>query len=106
MKALHLIAASILVAACGGKGTGEAADPRAGGRNAAGRVVPVEVTEARTDTVVDAILATGQIEAVQSIELRPEVEGRLVGALRTRRVTRNGVPSSDRAAPIGTLLPS
>ncbi len=32
---------------------------------------------ARTDTVVDAILATGQIEAVQSIELRPEVDGRL-----------------------------
>jgi membrane fusion protein (multidrug efflux system) len=77
VKALHLIAASVLVAACGSKGAGEA-DPRAGGRNAAGRVVPVEVTEARTDTVVDAILATGQIEAVQSIELRPEVEGRLV----------------------------
>jgi membrane fusion protein (multidrug efflux system) len=32
---------------------------------------------ARTDTVVDAILATGTIEAVQSIELRPEVQGRL-----------------------------
>jgi membrane fusion protein (multidrug efflux system) len=27
--------------------------------------------------VVDAILATGQIEAMQSIELRPEIEGRL-----------------------------
>ena len=81
MKALPLVAASILIAACGNKGAGEAADPRAGGRNAAGRVVPVEVTEARTDTVVDAILATGQIEAVQSIELRPEVEGRLVGIL-------------------------
>ena len=30
------------------------------------------------DTVVDAILITGEIEAVQSIELRPEVDGRIV----------------------------
>jgi membrane fusion protein (multidrug efflux system) len=44
-------------------------------------VVPVEVVPARIDTVVDAILATGQIEALQSIELRPEVEGRLVEIL-------------------------
>jgi membrane fusion protein (multidrug efflux system) len=43
--------------------------------------MPVEVAVARTDTVVDAILATGQIEAVQSIELRPEVEGRIAEIL-------------------------
>jgi len=73
-----LITVGFLAAACGRKDAADAADSRAGGRNAAGRVVPVEVSEARTDTVVDAILATGQIEAVQSIELRPEVEGRLV----------------------------
>ena len=36
---------------------------------------------ARTDTVIDAILATGSVEAVQSIELRPEVQGRLVEIL-------------------------
>ena len=30
---------------------------------------------ASQDTIVDAISATGQIEAFQSIELRPEVEG-------------------------------
>jgi membrane fusion protein (multidrug efflux system) len=41
----------------------------------------VEVAVARQDTVVDAITGSGQIEAVQSIELRPEVEGRLVGIL-------------------------
>jgi len=40
--------------------------------------LPVEVAAASRDTVVDAIVATGQIEAVQSIELRPEVDGRLV----------------------------
>lgn len=40
--------------------------------------MPVEVAVAGRDTVVDAIVATGQIEALQSIELRPEVDGRLV----------------------------
>lgn len=82
MKALHLIGFTVVLAACGGKQAGPASDPRAaGGRGGPGRVIPVEVTAARTDTVVDAILATGQIEAVQSIELRPEVEGRLVDIL-------------------------
>ncbi|HEU4829362.1 MAG TPA: efflux RND transporter periplasmic adaptor subunit [Gemmatimonadales bacterium] len=39
--------------------------------------IPVEVAVAQTDTVVDAIAATGQIEAMQSIELRPELDGRI-----------------------------
>jgi membrane fusion protein (multidrug efflux system) len=43
--------------------------------------MPVEAAAARSDTVVDAILATGQIEAMQSIELRPDVEGRVVQIL-------------------------
>ncbi len=43
--------------------------------------MPVEVAVARTDTVVDAILASGQIEALQSIELRPDIEGRLAHIL-------------------------
>src|SRR5258705_13381391 len=43
--------------------------------------MPVEVVAARTDTVVDAILATGQVEALQSIQLRPDVEGRVVKIL-------------------------
>ncbi|HKG32270.1 MAG TPA: efflux RND transporter periplasmic adaptor subunit [Gemmatimonadales bacterium] len=43
--------------------------------------MPVEAAAARADTVVDAILATGQIEAMQSIDLRPDVEGRLVQIL-------------------------
>jgi membrane fusion protein (multidrug efflux system) len=41
----------------------------------------VEVAVARTDTAVDAIAATGEIEAVQSIALRPEVDGRIVSIL-------------------------
>src|SRR6266540_111656 len=43
--------------------------------------MPVEVAAAIRDTVVDAVQATGQIEAVQSVELRPEVEGRIVDIL-------------------------
>jgi membrane fusion protein (multidrug efflux system) len=51
--------------------------------------MPVEAAAARSDTVVDAILATGQIEALQSIELRPDVEGRLIQIL-----VREGTPVS------------
>ena len=43
--------------------------------------MPVEVAVARSDTVRDEVAATGQIEAIQSIELRPEVEGRIVAIL-------------------------
>jgi membrane fusion protein (multidrug efflux system) len=54
----------------------------------------VEAAAARSDTVMDAILATGQIEALQSIDLKPDVEGRLVGIL-----VREGA-SVDRGTPL------
>lgn len=55
--------------------------------------MPVEVAIARRDTVVEAINATGQIEAVQSIELRPDVEGRLAAILvEEGRVVERGTP--------------
>jgi membrane fusion protein, multidrug efflux system len=77
--ALLILAA---VAACkkaesAGGGAGGPGGPGGGGPPA----MPVEAAAARSDTVVDAILATGQIEALQSIELRPDVEGRLVRIL-------------------------
>ena len=54
---------------------------------------PVEVAVARTDTVVDAILATGEIEAMQSIELRPEIEGRVAAILvREGALVARGTP--------------
>src|SRR6266550_2322683 len=43
--------------------------------------MPAEVALAIHDTVVDAIGATGQIEAIQSVDLRPEVDGRIVEIL-------------------------
>ena len=61
-----------------GNGGGEGAGGGPGGGPPA---MPVEAATARADTVVDAILATGQVEALQSIELRPDVEGRLVQIL-------------------------
>lgn len=78
MRRFTVAALLTLGSACG------KSDPPAAGADAAKASVrapvqvPVEVALARTDTVVDAITATGQIEPLQSIELRPEVDGRLV----------------------------
>ena len=84
------------LAGCGGDKTAQGAGgpPGAGGgRGGPPPAMPVEVVVARRDTVVDAIDATGQIEAVQAIELRPEVEGRLVAILVTEgSVVRRGTP--------------
>src|SRR5256712_11941888 len=55
--------------------------------------MPVEVAVARSDTVRDQIAATGQIEAVQSIDLRPEVDGRIVEFLvREGQEVEQGTP--------------
>jgi len=55
--------------------------------------MPVEVAAAVRDTVVDAIAATGQIEAIQSIELRPEVSGRITDILvREGQQVADGTP--------------
>ena len=69
-----LICGTLLLAGCKGKAAGPAGE--AGG----GEMPPsaVEVAVARMDTVVDALDATGQIEAVQAIDLKPEIEGRVV----------------------------
>ena len=55
--------------------------------------MPAEVALAIHDTVVDAIGASGQIEAVQSVDLRPEVDGRIVGILvREGQAVAEGTP--------------
>jgi membrane fusion protein, multidrug efflux system len=71
--------ALVLVTACG-KGKDAAAGGGGEGGGGAGGMPPspVEVVAARQDTVVDAIDATGQVEAIQSIELKPDQEGRVV----------------------------
>ena len=65
-----------VLAGCGNEDQG-GGEGQGGGRPP----VPVEVAAAFTDTVLDAIRATGEIEAVQSIDVRPEITGRLVGIL-------------------------
>jgi membrane fusion protein (multidrug efflux system) len=75
-RAVFAVATTCVALSCGQDGD----DPGLG--SPGGRPpTPVEVAVAKADTVVDAILATGTIEAVQSIELRPEVQGRLVEIL-------------------------
>ena len=43
--------------------------------------MPVDVAVAATDTVREELVAAGEIEAVQAIELRPEIDGRVVDIL-------------------------
>ena len=79
-RTLGTVAALAALAALGACGDGEAKGTKgaAGGPAGGGMPpMPVEVAIAQREAAVDAIDATGQIEAVQAIELRPEVEGRL-----------------------------
>ena len=76
--AWRVLLAALVVGACKKGGSGPA-----GGAGGPGGPpgMPVEVAVAKSDTVRDEIGATGQIEAVQAIDLRPEVEGRIVAIL-------------------------
>lgn len=67
----------VLTAACGGEDSAPARGGPGGGQGGP-PATAVEAALAFRDTVEDAIVATGQIEAIQRIELTPEVEGRVV----------------------------
>jgi membrane fusion protein (multidrug efflux system) len=87
-----LIGAAVALGGC--KKT-RAGGPGAGGGGGGGGPMglPVEVVVARADTVRDEIAATGQIEAMQSIDLRPEVDGRIVEFLiREGQEVEQGTP--------------
>src|SRR6266581_3185489 len=87
-----VVAALAIAAGACKKGKAGGPDP-AGGGGGAPMGMPVEVVVARTDTVRDEISATGQIEAVQSIDLRPEVDGRIVEILiREGQEVEQGTP--------------
>ncbi|HEY7614205.1 MAG TPA: efflux RND transporter periplasmic adaptor subunit [Gemmatimonadales bacterium] len=73
----HLLLGIAACSSADGAPKGDADGAGAGGPPA----MPVEVVAATADTVVDAILATGQVEAVHSVELRPEIEGRIAAIL-------------------------
>ena len=64
-----------------------------GGGGGAPPPSPVEVAVAARDTVVETINATGQLEAEQAIELRPDVEGRITAILvQEGRLVSRGAP--------------
>jgi membrane fusion protein (multidrug efflux system) len=67
---------ALIVAACGQADAGDGPGGRRGPP-----AMRVDVAAAIRDTAIDQILATGEIEAVQQIELRPEVDGRIVRIL-------------------------
>jgi membrane fusion protein (multidrug efflux system) len=69
------VATLILLAACGGGN--ENAAPRSSGPAA----TPVEAAAAFRETVTEEIIATGSIEAMQQVALRPDVDGRIVELL-------------------------
>ena len=83
--------AVIAVAIFGGRklglfGGGAAAGPGGPGGGAGGPPggmppMPVDADTARRGTVVDAVRATGRIEAVNAVELRPDEPGRIVELL-------------------------
>ena len=78
VRGVGYAAVALAVVACKGKRGGPQGAGAAGGGPPG---FPVEVAVAKTDTVRDEIAATGQIEALQSIVLQPEVEGRIVAIL-------------------------
>jgi membrane fusion protein (multidrug efflux system) len=88
LRAFGLAAALLCAASCskpaGGDqpaGRGPQTQGGPGARGGARPAAPVDVAVAERRRVEDAIAGTGQIEALQSIELRPDVEGRIVDIL-------------------------
>lgn len=70
---------ALALTACGKEGATPGGAGGPGGPGGQMPPSPAEVAVARKDTVVDALDATGQIEAIQAIELKPDLEGRVVG---------------------------
>ena len=62
----------------GRSSTAKAGGPAAGGPPSM-PPMPVDVDTARYQSVVDAVRATGRIEALQAVELRPDEQGRVTG---------------------------
>jgi len=80
------------------RGDGDAATAQEGAGAAGGPgggmpPMPVDVDTARRQPVVDAVRATGRIEAVQAIELRPDEQGRITELLfREGQFVARGTP--------------
>lgn len=71
-----IAAISLALSACS-QADGDSGSGGARGGGGGPPPMPVDVATAVQDTAVEEVVATGQIEAIQFIELRPEVEGRI-----------------------------
>ena len=80
LVAIVIIAAVAGRALFGGSVPGDSPTAE-GGRPGQMPPMPVDVDSARRGSVVDAVRATGRIEAVQAVELRPDEQGRIVELL-------------------------
>lgn len=83
-----VIAAVLLVALTGTLALGLLRPVSGGAQDGAGAgasqempPMPVDVAVARMETVADVVRATGHIEAIQAVELRPDEQGRVVRIL-------------------------
>src|SRR6187551_3056910 len=88
LTALAIVAIVIIGALTIGR-RGNAKPAAAGPGGAAGAAggaaamppMPVDVDTARVRPIVDAVRATGRIEAVQAVELRPDEQGRITALM-------------------------
>ena len=92
-RGCFVVGAGFWLTAVIGCGTAEVADGAGRGPGEGPPPMPVDVGVAVRDTAIDEVVATGQIEAIQAIELRPEVEGRIVRIFfREGSAVRRGTP--------------
>ena len=87
LAVVAIIVIGVLTLGRGGKAEGAAAGGKGGGAAAGGGPpggmppMPVDVDTARVRPIVDAVRATGRIEAVQAVELRSDEQGRITSLL-------------------------
>jgi membrane fusion protein (multidrug efflux system) len=82
---------ALLLTACGGGDAAPGGDAAATGGGMP--PMPVDVDTARRGQVVDAVRANGRVEAVSSIELRPDEQGRITEILfREGQYVAKGTP--------------
>ena len=81
--ALLTLAAVLVVVVIAAMTIGRSSTAKAGGPGGGGPPsmppMPVDVDTARYQSVVDAVRATGRIEAMQAVDLRPDEQGRVTG---------------------------
>ncbi len=64
--------------ACGGSEDGSSGGGPPGRAGGGPPPMPVDVAATLRDTAIEQVVATGEVEAIQAIEVRPDVEGRIV----------------------------